>query len=417
MSQEQEAQLKDEVESLEEDVKELTKVKVEYDDTKARLLESEADIDDLRQQLDAALGAEDMIEELTERNMTLTEQIEQLRVTVEDLESIQELNDELEQNHIGNEKELQEMIDYKESVISEQRRNAEKLEETLEDREYTIERFRELITDMHSNLEDMKAAKEITESQSQQLEKRSKGMMDLNRQLQGQATSTRTKAIEMELRRLEAQEAAEHLSIVQLFLPEAFHSERDSVLALLRFKRIGFKAHLLHNFLKERVATMGSDAQADHLLFACDALDKLTWIGAMCERFVNSISGCSLEQFNKYESAMYELDPVEKTLNAYIESLKKEELKEKQVVEGLQRYVNSCSLLSCSMLMSFQVNCRHATSLRAPPSRRSRSLCGRGPDEDSTDAESPRKHSCRSRHHQERNSHQDGSVRRDRRRR
>ena len=144
----------------------------------------------------------------------------------------------------------------------------------------------------------------------------------------------------MELRKLEAQEAAEHLTIVQLFLPEAFHSERDSVLALLRFKRIGFKAHLLHGFIKNRVSGTDRHIHDDDVFDACDVLDKLTWIAAMCERFINSISGCSLEQFARFEGALYELEPVERALNGYIDGLKRDDLREKQVASELHRYVS-----------------------------------------------------------------------------
>jgi hypothetical protein len=69
-------------------------------------------------------------------------------------------------------------------------------------------------------------------------------------------------------------------------------------------------------------------------------LDKLTWIAAMCERFINSISGCSLEQFARFEGALYELEPVERALNGYIDGLKRDELREKQVAGELHRYVS-----------------------------------------------------------------------------
>jgi dynactin 1 len=195
-------------------------------------------------------------------------------------------------------------------------------------------------------LEDMRASKELTETEAQELGSHSRTMMDLNRQLQASAMSTKVKTIEMELRKMEAQEASEHLTIVQLFLPEAFHSERDSLLALLRFKRIGFKSRLLHGFMKERLTSPSPHAQSDHLLAACDALDKLTWISAMCERFTNSITGSSLKQFAKFESSLYELEPVERTLNGYIENLRKDELREQQVADGLQRSIAVMSHLS-----------------------------------------------------------------------
>jgi dynactin 1 len=339
MTQEQEGALKEEIALLEEEVEELDGLKGEFDTTKTRLLESEAEAEDLREQLEAALGAETMIEQLTEKNMDMSAQIEELRNTVEDLESLKELNDEIELSHVEDKKQMQQEIDYKEALLIESARRVLSQDEELADRDYTIQRFRELVTNMQSDLEDMRSSKELTETQAQELGSHSRAMMDLNRQLQASASSTRVKTIEMELRRLEAQEAAEHLSIVQLFLPDAFQAERDSVLALLRFKRISFKATLLHGFMKERITSPSPHAKGDQLLAACDALDKLTWITAMCDRFTSCISTSTLPQFAKFESVLYELEPVERALNGYIENLRKDELRDSQVADGLQRAI------------------------------------------------------------------------------
>lgn len=337
ITQEQEAELKDQISGLEEDVKDLATVKTDYKEAKEKLLATEADLEDLRQQLDAAMGAEDMIEELTERNMTMQEQMDELRATIEDLENLKELNDELEVNHVEAEKQMQEEIDYLDSVVNEYQRRSGQQQQTIEDCEYTISRFRDLVTNLQADLEEMRASQQITETEAESLSNRSRAMMDLNMKLQISAAKTQVKTIDLELRRLEAEEASEHLAIVHLFLPEAFHNERDSILALLRFKRIGFKANLIHSFLKERVNGQGTSLADEHLFAACSVMDRLTWVVSMSERFVNSICSCSVEDFSKYEGALYELEPVERALNGYIESLKRGELKEGRVDEELQR--------------------------------------------------------------------------------
>lgn len=346
MTQQTESELRDEIKSLEEDVREYGTVKENYETTMEKLAQSETLVEDLRQQLDNALGAEDMIEELTDKNMSMSEQIEELKVTIEDLESLKELNDELEINHVETEKEMQEDIDFKDTVISEQARRAGQQDEALEDMEYTLSRFRELVTNLQSDLEDIRASHAVTETESEQLSSRSRAMMDLNMKLQVSAAKTQVKTIDLELRRLDAQEASEHLAIVQLFLPEAFHGDRDSVLALLRFKRVGFKANLLHGFVKERVNAHPPAGHEDDIFFACDILDKLAWVTAMCDRFVNGISHCTTTDFAKYEGALYELEPVERALNGWIDGLRRDELKEKQCADELQRTIALMSHLA-----------------------------------------------------------------------
>ncbi len=345
ITQETEEDLKHQIKNLESDLNELSGIKEQYEETKAKLAQSESTIEDLRQQLDNALGAEDMIEELTERNMAMSEQLEEMRATISDLEALKELNDELEINHVETGKELQEDLDFKDTVINEQARRAAEQMDAMEDMEYTLSRFRELVTNLQSDLEDMRASHAVTETEAEKLNSSSRAMMDLNMKLQLSAAKTQVKTIELELRRLEAQEASDHLGIVQLFLPEGYASEKDSVLALLRFKRVGFKANLLHGFVKERITAV-QPGHEDDIFAACDVLDKLAWVSAMCARFVSAISSCSTEQFAKFEGALYELEPVERALNAWIDGLRKDELMEKECASDLQRTVALMSHLA-----------------------------------------------------------------------
>lgn len=339
VTQQQESESRQQIKELERDMQGLGTVKEQYEDKKESLVQAEAAIDDLRQQLDVALGAEEMIEELTEKNLALNEQIDELRLTIEDLESLKELNDELEINHVETEKQMQDEIDYKDSIVMDQSRKLALQDETIEDLEYTVARFRELVTNMQSDLEDMRASQQITETEANDLSSRSRAMMDLNMRLQVSASKAQVKAIDVELRRMEAQESAEHLSIVQLFLPEEFNKSRDSVLSLLRFKRIGFKASLMHGFIKERVQNQAPAGHEDTIFACCDILDKLTWVSTMCDRFVSFIQTCSLEAFGRLEGALYDLEPVERAINGWVDGLKRDELKEEQCASELQRYV------------------------------------------------------------------------------
>ena len=240
---------------------------------------------------------------------------------------------------------MQEDIDFKENVIAEQARRAAQQDQSIEDMEYTLSRFRELVTNLQNDLEDIKASHAVTETESEQLNSRSRQMMDLNMKLQVSAAKTQIKAIDLELRRLDAQEASEHLTIVQLFLPDSYDADRDSVLALLRFKRVAFKANMLHGFVKERASQSHSDHEDDGFA-ACDVLDKLVWVAAMCDRFVNAISCCSIEEFSKYEGALYELEPVERALNSWIDGLRRDDLKEKKCATELQRTIALLSHLA-----------------------------------------------------------------------
>jgi len=334
VTQGQEADLKSQITALEQDAGGLDTLKRQAETFKEKLLESEAAVEDLKQQLEVSQGGEDMIEELSERNMTLQEQIEELKATVDDLENLKELNDELEVNHIETEKQMQEEIDFKDSVINEQARRTNEQQRTVDDYELTISRFREAFRSLQADLEDMRASQQISETEADDLNSKSRALINLNMKLQSSASKTQVKAIDLELKRLDAEEASQHLSIVQLFLPDAFQADRDSVLALLRFKRIGFKANLIHGMIKEAVRNA---AHGYNLFAACSVLDRLAWISGISEEFISNISACPVPDFARYQGALYELEPVERALNTHIDALRREELDVNRVDEELQR--------------------------------------------------------------------------------
>ncbi|KAF4551954.1 putative dynein associated protein [Elsinoe fawcettii] len=346
ITHEQEAELKDQVAALEKDLKQFSGVNEEAENLKVKLLESEAAISDLKQQLDVAQGGEEMLEELSERNMTLQERIDDLNATVEDLENLRELNDELEVNHVEAEKQMQEEIDFKDSIISEQLRRSQEQQKAIDDYEMTVSRFREAFRNLQADLEDMRASKQITDTEAEELNSKSKALLDLNMKLQSSAAKTQIKTLDLELQRLEAEEAAQHLAIVRLFLPESYQADRDSVLALLRFKRIAFKADLLHSLIRERV----SEQVGDDLFSGCSALDRLAWVQATSTRFVKAINACSADDFNKFEGALYELEPVERGLNNYIDMFKNEDLQLKRIDDEVERSIAVMTHLASVLL-------------------------------------------------------------------
>ncbi|KAI2611697.1 CAP-Gly domain-containing protein [Hypoxylon fragiforme] len=339
LTQQQEEESRAQIKALEKDLEEYDAIKEQYEIAKEKLLESETRAEDLRQQLDDNLGAEAMIEQLSYEKLQQSEHINELKAVIDDLEALKEINDELEVNHVQNEKEMQEELDLKDSAITEQAKRITEKDETIGDMEYTLSRFRELVTNLQTDLEDIRASHAVNEAESEQLNSKSRAMMDLNQKLQISAAKTQVKTIDLELQRMDAQEAQQHLQIIKLFLPESYNVDKDSVLALLRFSRLAFKANLLHGFVKERINGQAHPGHEDDLFAGCDASDKLTWVSSMCDRFVNAISHCSLEEFAKFEGALYELEPVERALNAWIDGLRRDELKEKQCASELQRTI------------------------------------------------------------------------------
>ncbi|KAL4933351.1 putative dynactin [Aspergillus undulatus] len=351
MTQQQEAELKDQIQELQQDLEDYAAIKSQYETTKEKLLVSENNVEDLKQQLETALGAEEMIEELSEKNMRYQDEINELTAAISDLEALKEINDELEWNHVETEKQLQEEIEYRETLYNDQVHKISQQDDVIEDLEYTLTRFRELVSTLQADLEDMRASQQITEAEATDLTARSRAMMDLNLKLQSSVAKSQTKTIDIELKRIEAEEDTKHLSIVKMYLPDYFEGERNSVLALLRFKRVSSKASLINSTIEGMISEQASISPAlEDVFTAHDVLEKLLWIDFICGRFETYIANCSAESFSTIQGSFYELEPVERTLNFWLEGLKKNEINMKKCGVELQRSIALLSHLAETLL-------------------------------------------------------------------
>lgn len=328
-----------EIKALKQDLEDHDTMKQEYDICKEKLLLSEDRAEDLKEQLDNALGAEDIIEKLSDENAQQSDVIVQLRDTIKDLEELKEINDELEINHIEHEKELDKIIEEKNSIIYRQAQQVADQNKDIDDMQYTLVKFKELVSNLQKDLQDMEASHALNEVETEQLNSNAKTLQDLNHKLTINAAKTQVKTIDLELQRMWAREAQMHLEILKFFLPDSYEQDKHSVDTLLRFGRLTFKADIVHSFIQERVGGKVHPGHEDDIFAGCNAVNKLAWVKAMCDRFLMAISHCSLEEFNKYGDAMFEVAVVERALDSFIDALKRDELSEKHCSEELSRSI------------------------------------------------------------------------------
>jgi dynactin 1 len=133
--------------------------------------------------------------------------------------------------------------DLKDLQLRDLRQRADSLEESVADYEGTISQFRELVHSLqacvlpilffsspdalayaNSDLEQLREHQASQQSESQSLTSQSQAMLNLNLKLQSSVLKGQVKTIDLELRKLDAQQAVEHLAIMKV---------RSSALALL----------------------------------------------------------------------------------------------------------------------------------------------------------------------------------------
>ncbi|TKA50209.1 hypothetical protein B0A53_06443 [Rhodotorula sp. CCFEE 5036] len=353
LTSENENEMKRKIENLEKEVDLTTDLQGDLDNMAVELDAAEAKIEDLRSQLDIAAEAQDMLEELTERNMHLQDDNEALRVDVEELEALKELADELEESHAETEKQLQEELDLRDLQLQEIRRRCSLLEDNCVDYETTIGQFRELVISLQADLEQLRQHQATQETESQNLTSQSQAMLNLNLKLQSTVLKSQVKAIDLELRELEARQAAEHFAIVKPYLPAAFfESDSDAVDALLFFERVGEKVALLGRYIEQK-HTVGEALDGtvpDDLIGICEARSKLDHFAALNKRFSAHLRRCPPATFLKMGSVYREVASTEKRIDAYVEALRREELQEISCAKDLEGIIAQTEHLAETVL-------------------------------------------------------------------
>ena len=145
---------------LEEKVTELSSKTKDHEKLVKQVEELETTIGDLQEQVDAALGAEEMVENLTTKCLDLEDRIVAILEEKSDLEALHDINEQLQENAREVELELREEIDMHQAKIRELQRDKETSLEVILDHEGTINKFRMFVSQIQEQNKDLKSALE-----------------------------------------------------------------------------------------------------------------------------------------------------------------------------------------------------------------------------------------------------------------
>ncbi|KAM5539842.1 hypothetical protein V8D89_006345 [Ganoderma adspersum] len=345
------------ISEMEKDVTSLDEIQLQYESTLVKLSNSEVQIEDLKAQLDDALGAEDLLVQLTERNLMLGEKIEEMRITIEDLEALKELNDELEENHMETEKALQEDIDGKELQIHNQTRKIQSLEESCQDLEGTIVQFRELVLSLQTELDTLRAETQMAQHESVTAASQTAAMMSLNLKLQSSASKNQARHIDLEVKKIEAREARELLSIVQPYLPQVYiESDMDSTNCYMFFQRLAAKVDLINAIVAQthNLPEALNGPVSDLLVGICEMRGRLSSLSTTCKRFAAILRKCDVETFLNVGRMFADIAPMEKRIDMHIDLLRREEFRELECVSDAVKMQSQFDHLSETYFNNFE---------------------------------------------------------------
>ncbi|OSX67214.1 hypothetical protein POSPLADRAFT_1130701 [Postia placenta MAD-698-R-SB12] len=335
ISQETEQEQRRRIAEMEKDVTNLDELQAQYEEALYKLTNAEIQVEELKAQLDDALGAEEMLVQLTERNLMLGEKIEEMRITIEDLEALKELNDELEENHMETEKTMQEDLDARDAQIREQASKINALEEACQDLESTIMQFRELVLQLQTELDSLRAETQTAQHESATAASQTAAMMSLNLKLQSSASKNQARYIDLEVKKIEAREARELLNIIQPYLPQVYvESDMDATNCYLLFQRLALKVDLVNTVVAQthNLPDSLSGPVSDVMVGVCEMRGRLSSLSTTCRRFAAILRKCDVESFLNIGRIYPEIAPMEKRIDMHIDLLRREEFRELECV-------------------------------------------------------------------------------------
>ncbi|KAJ2863897.1 hypothetical protein GGH94_003303 [Coemansia aciculifera] len=307
-----------------------------HDDLKEKLLVAETHIEDLKERLDDALGAEEMIETLTVRNLDLNHKVEELQSAVENLEALCEVNNEMEDARADDEKVLRAEIERLTVVIGDRTRRIDKLEEAVADYQFNIGQYRDLVASQQADLQNLRESEHTQASRAASESSKAQEMLSRNLRLESSMTKTKAKAIDLEVRRLDADQAAELLTMYEPFLPDHFFkSESEALRSLLSFKRLAAKSEILCKQLEQD--EKADTSISDDFVATAEIRSLLTQFASLSSLFVHFLSSCTDMEFMRLASLLHDTQGAERRLNGLIDILRKEEFRATEALPEIRR--------------------------------------------------------------------------------
>ncbi|KAJ3756468.1 dynactin [Lentinula raphanica] len=353
MTQETDQDQRRRIAEMEKDLATFEDLQSQLSTTTVKLSNAETQIEDLKLQLDDALGAEDILVQLTERNLVLGEKIEEMRITIEDLEALKELSDELEENHIETEKALQADIENLTTQLASSQLKIATLSDSCADYEGTIGQFRDLVVQLQGELQSLRVTTASAESERGEALSQTAAILSANIRLQSTASKARAREVEVELGKMRERELREELEIVEGFLPAVYSegvpvdavdgsggsvgNDRDALRVYMFFQRIASKADIINNVVAQTHGLPDAlDLGVTELLVGvCEMRGRLSGLSTLCKRLSAILRRCSPELWISAGRLYHELKPLEKRMDIHVDLLRRDEFRERECVSDV----------------------------------------------------------------------------------
>ncbi|KAH8386048.1 hypothetical protein KR200_002414 [Drosophila serrata] len=332
----------------------------------AKIDEMEAIVADLQEQVDAALGAEEMVEQLAEKKMELEDKVKLLEEEIAQLEALEEVHEQLVESNHELELDLREELDLANGAKKEVLRERDAAIETIYDRDQTITKFRELVQKLNDQLTELRERTTGNEKESLQDPSLKLATETIDYKQMFAESKAYTRAIDVQLRQIELSQANEHVQMLTAFMPESFMSrggDHDSILVVLLISRIVFKCGIVVSQTRERfpaVETVTREAvtqghAVQQYAFKCRLLHYVHNLQCALHQILYGLNSCQPDTLLRAGSSLPEMVAQEKIVDGIIELLKSNQLDENSTTDNIEKCVAFFNAMNSVLLSGEQL--------------------------------------------------------------
>ncbi|XP_065362108.1 dynactin subunit 1 [Calliphora vicina] len=318
----------------------------------------ETHIIDLREQVDAALGAETMVSNLANAKLELEERVRLLEEEVNELEALEEIHEQLIESNQDLERDLREEIEMLNTNIRTLQQEKDTALETVYERDCTIMKFRALVKTLNEREQireqvnlTTQASTTATVSTSEELNSISSNpefMPGVDFQQVFASTKAYGRALELQLSSVDLKMFQLQIEYLKAFLPEELllrGAAYDVILILIILQRCMEKIDIICSGIHEKFPAsceFGRDAifegySVHRFAFRTRCLYLLRSLKMILLQLEFALNHCDYEICTHAAIYRGEMESQERHLDELLKLLKKGLLDENSPVEGLER--------------------------------------------------------------------------------
>ncbi|CEF65092.1 Restin homolog [Strongyloides ratti] len=344
-----------------ENMKVIERLKQEIEDYEELTNNQEAEIAELKnmlsdysEQIDAAAGAEKVIDSLTEKNLELEDKLGDLNEKIIELEELNDINEQLlacaKEDEARNKRQLDEEI----GSVNMLRKTLRIREEEIDKFELTIQQFRNRITDL--NIEIQNKEDELLIEREKLQEKEANADVPVY-----SSNKVFAELVDLELYRINCEYAQMAAKLLKFFLPDNFSKpggDNDALLLSISLPRVAAKSIALGNLLSKKYPLVPGGMRREHVTrshrgeqwgYVANISYILSNLKVIAKKFEGTLQSCSVGKLASICHLQSEFAHHEKVLDSYFELLKQDRLDENSSIEPLYQIVHHFSY-------SFEVN-------------------------------------------------------------